>query len=139
MEIIIYGEPVAQGRPRFNRHTGSAYDPAKSRNYKKLVAQQAQAYKPDELLTGALGMEIDIFRSAPKSISSVKKRQPDLKNERLRPITKPDVDNYAKGVKDALSGLIYKDDSQIVDLRIRKYYSLEPRVVVRAEQLDDLN
>lgn len=39
MEIVIYGEPVPQGRPKFASFGGHvhAYDPAKSKNYKQLV------------------------------------------------------------------------------------------------------
>lgn len=33
-------------------------------------------------------------------------------------ITKPDVDNYVKGVKNALKSVIWKDDSQVVDLHV---------------------
>ena len=35
--------------------------------------------------------------------------------------TRPDVDNYAKCVLDALNGLAYRDDSQVVDLHVVKW------------------
>ena len=49
-------------------------------------------------------------------------------NNELRPIKKPDSDNLAKICLDALNGIAYPDDSQIVALTVNKYYSKEPRV-----------
>ena len=82
-------------------------------------------------------MEPFIRRRA-KSISSVKKKQAALQNETLRPTTKPDVDNYAKGVKDACNGILWRDDSQVVELFVRKFYSLNPRVVVKVREIDGI-
>jgi len=50
-----------------------------------------------------------------------------------RPKKKPDCDNIAKIICDALNGIVYHDDSQVVDLEIRKYYSDEPKVKIRME------
>jgi len=45
-------------------------------------------------------------------------------------LTKPDEDNVNKAVKDALNGLIYKDDAQVVDFRVVKRYAAEPATVI---------
>lgn len=137
LEIVIPGEPVAQGRPRFNSHTKAAVDPKKSRDYKKMVAVYARQQKPAQLLDEPLEVLIDIYRTPPKSISNVKKNRQALEKELLRPITKPDVDNYAKGIKDALNGIIWTDDSIVVDLRVRKFYSMQPRAIVKVRKIDD--
>lgn len=52
---------------------------------------------------------------------------------KYRPVTRPDVDNYAKGVLDALSGIVYTDDNIIVDLHVSKHYSDEPRIEFEIE------
>jgi Holliday junction resolvase RusA-like endonuclease len=49
---------------------------------------------------------------------------------KMRPVTKPDVDNLAKSVLDAINGVAYKDDNQIVDLVARKVYADIPFVKV---------
>ena len=47
---------------------------------------------------------------------------------------KPDIDNVAKSVLDALNGLAFDDDSLIHDLQIIKRYTIgEPRVEVTME------
>jgi Holliday junction resolvase RusA-like endonuclease len=49
---------------------------------------------------------------------------------KIRPAKKPDADNIMKAIADALNGIAYKDDSQIVNVTITKWYSDTPRVEV---------
>ena len=48
----------------------------------------------------------------------------------IRPISRPDSTNYVKGVEDSISGVLWKDDSQIVNLICGKFYSDKPRIEV---------
>ena len=52
----------------------------------------------------------------------------------LRPITKPDADNFAK-VIDALNGIVWPDDNQVVELTVEKFYSTRPRLEMNAEEI----
>lgn len=74
-------------------------------------------------------MFIDIYRATPKKYQTAPK-QALIESGELRPTSKPDVDNYVKGVKDGLNKIIWQDDSQVVGLTVRKFYSLSPRVDV---------
>ncbi|CZR99762.1 Endodeoxyribonuclease RusA [Clostridioides difficile] len=53
----------------------------------------------------------------------------------IRPNKKPDLDNIIKSVADSLNGIAYKDDSQIVEVVSKKYYSDRPRVEVELEDV----
>lgn len=78
-------------------------------------------------------MVLTVYRSTPKSFS---KRKASLAEAgEIKPTTKPDVDNYLKGVKDALKGIIWRDDSQVVDVYARKRYSARPRIEVKIKEL----
>lgn len=136
IQIIVPGECVPQGRPRFTtKPFVRAYDPQKSAAYKKLVAIHAQKHRPSELLEGELSIEIDIYKGSLKSFS---KKKAELAEKRLlRPITKPDVDNYSKGPLDACKGIIWKDDGQVVELIARKYYSKDPRIEMTIRTLEE--
>ena len=57
-------------------------------------------------------------------------------NGELMPAKKPDIDNIAKAVLDALNSVAYRDDTQIVDLQIRKQYSEKPRLEICMEELE---
>ena len=129
--IIIPGDAVPQGRPRVVRIGGRtiAYDPPKSKAYKALVRQCASQNAPEEPLDGAVALVVQIFRSVPKSWS--KKKREDAYAGLIWPTTKPDVSNIVKGIEDALNGIWYKDDSQIVNEHIVKRYAREPGVIVK--------
>lgn len=136
IKIIVPCEPVPQGRPKFTtKPFVRAYDPPKSAAYKKLVAKHAMQQKPKHLLQGELAVHIDIFKGTLKSFS---KKKAELAEARLlRPTTKPDADNYAKGPLDACKGIIWKDDGQVVELIARKFYSLNPRVEITVCSLEE--
>ncbi|MEW4368602.1 RusA family crossover junction endodeoxyribonuclease [Paenibacillus kandeliae] len=135
IQFTVLGEPVAQGRPRASTVSGHIrmYDPAKSSDYKDYVRLAASAHAPKILLEGPLSMMLTVYRSTPKSFSN--KKTAAAEAGQIKPTTKPDVDNYLKGVKDALKGVIWKDDSQVVEVFARKRYSTRPRIEVKIQTL----
>ncbi|MFC5773709.1 MULTISPECIES: RusA family crossover junction endodeoxyribonuclease [Ectobacillus] len=135
--FTVYGEPVAQGRPRASTINGMVrmYDPKKSKDFKQIVKLVAQDYAPTQLLEGPLLLEVKVFKSSLKSFSNKKKLQAE--QGILRPTSKPDVDNYVKGIKDACNKVLWKDDSQVVELRVSKWYSEKPRIEVAVQLLDE--
>jgi len=133
IHLVVYGDPVAQGRPRFSTRGGfvRAYDPTKSRDYKdyiRLAAVEQMHGNPP--LEGALGLSVRVYRGISKSMSQ--KKAALAENGEIRPITKPDTSNYLKMVEDALNGIVWRDDSQIVAYKepFGKYYSATPRIEV---------
>ncbi len=131
--ITLAGEPKGKGRPRFNSRNKTAYTPAKTRHYEAALKDVAIKVMGDQpLLEGPLQVEITASMSVPKSWSKSKKAAALLNI--LKPIKRPDFDNYAKSV-DALNGVVWFDDSQIVDGRIIKVYSSKPSLTVKVMQL----
>ena len=139
MEIIIYGEPIPQGRPRFTK-TGHAYDPQRSQNYKQLVRfwvtqhlKKIPGFRPYE---NALCVDLIFHMGIPSSWTKTRKLQA-IQGE-IRPTSRRlgDADNLCKSVTDAILGLVYVDDSQIVNLGVSKYYSDTPRCVLKVIELE---
>ncbi len=133
LTIVIPGEPCAQGRPRMARAgTGvRTYDPAKSASWKGAAAvwmRQAAGPKPP-------------FGDAPvaMTVDAVFKRKHFTKKwskGRIPRPSRPDGDNVLKAVQDAGNGVLFLDDAQVVDARVRKWYAAEgeaPQVVVTLE------
>ena len=134
---VVLGDPVAQGRPRFSRQGGfvKAYDPAKSRDYKSYVRLIAAQNAPDSPVEGAIEFSLRIYRAIPKGMPKYKREA--AKAGALRPVTKPDVSNVLKGGEDALKGVWYKDDSQIVGYGVLgKWYDERPRIEIMMRELD---
>lgn len=136
IHFTVYGEPVAQGRPRATTIGGHVrmYDPKKSSDFKDFVKLVASEHAPEKLIEGPIYLQLFIYRPIPKSLSAKKAALAEA--GKIRPTTKPDVDNYVKGIKDALKGVIWKDDSQVTDLKAGKYFGERPRVEILIEEMN---
>lgn len=118
MEFVIPGEPIGQGRPRFARRGKfvSAYDPPKSRNWKACAQEHMRAAMgAAEPLQGPISLEIAATFTCPRS--HWRKTAP---LPRRWHVGRPDADNVAKAVKDAGSGVLWIDDSQVARLVVIK-------------------
>jgi len=134
-KMILDGDPVGKGRPRFSRATGHTYTPEKTARFEERLAWAAQdVMRRQPLLEGALHMEVYAYFSIPASKPT--KWKDAAKERGIRPTKKPDIDNIVKGVADALNKVVYVDDTQIVTLLCGKYYSDRPRIEIFIKKLD---
>ena len=85
------------------------------------------------MITEAVKVDITVYRKPLKSWT--KKQMKEYKQGKILPVTRPDVDNYAKSLIDGMNGVVFKDDSQICDLTVRKRYG-EEKAVVRIETIE---
>jgi Holliday junction resolvase RusA-like endonuclease len=137
-QVCIYGEPQGKGRPRFSTVCGhvKTRTPDQTVIYENLVKteyrNQSGIRFPDDAM---LDVRVMAYYTIPKSISK-KKRQAML-DHKVRPTKKPDFDNIGKVICDSLNGIAYRDDAQIVDAQVRKFYSDTPRVVVIITDIPD--
>ena len=135
IHISVEGEPVAKARPRMNRRTGNVYTPKKTAMFEALIRDSAlRAMKGKKMLTGAVKIAVTAFFSVAGSWSRVKKA--NALTGRLRHTKRPDLSNVIKSVEDAMNGVVYKDDSQIVMLWGGKGYSLMPRIEIDVEEVE---
>lgn len=86
------------------------------------------------LLLGAVVVEIRAKMEVPASWS--RKRRNAALGGLQRPTGRPDCDNIGKICLDALNGLVWKDDSQVVDLKIIKLYDEQPALEVIAREIE---
>lgn len=128
----ILGEPKGKGRPVFCRKGKyvSVKTPEDTVSYENLVKIEYRNQTDDFrfLDESYLRMDIIAYYSIPKSVS--KKKVAQMLSGEIRPTKKPDLDNIAKVIADALNKIAYHDDSQIVELTVKKFYSEKPRVEV---------
>lgn len=129
--FLIPGEPTGKGRPRFTR-SGHTYTPERTASYEQAVQQAYRAEFPDaEPIPAGVPVAVKIVAGygIPKSTSKVKTER--MLAGEIRPTKKPDADNVAKAICDALNGLAYHDDSQITMLCVSKHYAKNPGCLVR--------
>ena len=133
--IHIPGVPVPKARPRASSIGGkpTLYTPATTRAYEqavKMAAWAAMAKAPP--LEGAVSARVVVTLPVPESWSRAKRA--DALAGRVRPASRPDLDNYVKAVLDGCNGAVWRDDSQIVSLSAEKRYGSEPSAMVEVER-----
>lgn len=117
----IPGKPVAKGRPRARNMGGKVrlYTPETTLKGEAWVRQCWMSQVGQVLLTGPLEVRLLIQNPIPKSFRA--SMLPHLHG--MRPLTKPDLDNVGKLALDALNGIAWFDDAQVVRMAIDKAYA----------------
>ena len=127
-EIISFFVP---GRPK-STQTGSvvtvngrSFPIRRGTAWSSLCGLVARQYAPQTPLSGPVRCALMFYMPMPKKL------------KRAWPTTRPDADNLLKGLLDSWNGILWDDDSQVVELVLRKVYAREgrPGVDVTVEAL----
>lgn len=112
--FVVVGKVKGKPRPKFRVVAGhpQTYQPPEGKAYERLVADEYRR-QCGRMHEGALSVVIQTFRELPKSTPKRVESEPDT--------VKPDADNIAKSVLDALNGVAWHDDMQVVGLYVRKH------------------
>lgn len=133
INFFVPGIPVPKGSGRaiIHRHTKKAMylpDNEKTKDWQMDVRIIALRHKPSEVTRSkAVRVHLTFYVPRPASVSYKKRRYP---------IVKPDIDKLSRTILDALNGVAYVDDSQVVCLHTRKFYGDNPGVVVAVRLFD---
>lgn len=135
--IVIPGQPVPKGRPRFSRRGRSvvAHTPARTAEAEARIAEAARRVYDGEPLTGPLRVDAVFILPRPGRLQT-RRHAGGL----LWAPKRPDVDNLRKLLLDGLAAL-WGDDAQVVDGRSVKVYAergCPPRTVVRIRPVGDV-
>ena len=123
MNYVVEGTPIGKGRPKFARRGKfvSTYTPTKTRTYEdtiKVAARQAMTIEPLQT-----PVTVFVYISVPIPASYSKKRKQACLSGFEKPMKKPDIDNVSKCFLDAMNGIVYVDDVQVISLHMTKVYS----------------
>ena len=95
---------------------------------RNLLTYKMKRYKPDKPSEKPIRLTVILYFD----VKSPKKLWGTYKT------TKPDCDNYVKEIKDVMTDLgFWKDDNQVVDLHIIKYYAEKGTIFIRLEEIED--
>lgn len=114
--FTIPGKPRAKGRPRMTK-SGHTYTPKKTVEFENWVRC---CWPGEPILEGPLWARITVTLAIPKSWP--KKKREFSEAGLVWPDKRPDCDNIIKSILDALNGIAYHDDAQIVDVHCLKQY-----------------
>lgn len=127
IRFFAQGVPKGQPRPRAFSRGGHArvYDPGTAEGWKSCVAIAAKAHLPKEPMACPVAVALDFAFPRPKSHFGTGKRATERKaTAPTHHVAKPDADNAAKAILDALTDLrMWTDDAAVVQLTITKRYA----------------
>lgn len=123
--FTVHGDPVTQGSMKavISRTTGRAMvKPSKKlAPWRGLIGWEARKAHAGAPIEGPVIVRADFFVRRPRS----------LPKRVLHCIKKPDTDKLARALLDSISGVLIRDDAQVVELVATKSYGAAPRVEVK--------
>lgn len=138
ISFTVYGtaEPAGSKRAFVVKGRAVVTDAnARSKPWKQEVASKgAEAMNGDPLLDGPLEVVFTIFVPRPAGHFGKKGLLPSA---RQQPTVKPDLLKLARGIEDALTGVVWRDDSQIVAEHLFKSYGERAGVVIQIRDLSE--
>ncbi len=133
----VHGEPIPQGSMRaflpkgWTRPIITAAN-ARTKPWRQEVAGAALAAMDKDLLDCA-GKNVP-FRL---SVTFRFQKPKSVKKTVLEKVTKPDTDKLIRSVLDALTGIVWTDDSQVVEILARKQFG-SPGAEISIEEIGGL-
>lgn len=126
--VRIPAKPVAKGRARVSKQTGVPYTPKQTvvaESWVRLCVVQAVG---TPRVAGPVAVRVVFVMPVPKTMPKAKRKAVD--EGRILPTSKPDWDNLAKLVSDALNGIAWVDDAEVARAEVVKVYGPEPCTIV---------
>lgn len=112
----------------------------KSKPWKGVVAKtaaEARAERGIPLMTGPVSLDVVFIRARPKGHYGTGRNAATIKpSAPEHPTTKPDATKLLRGVEDALTGILWQDDAQIVVQHVRKEYGDPERCEIFAREIE---
>lgn len=138
MIFTVEGKPQGKARARtfYNKRMGKmqSITPVQTKSYEDLIRWSYRAAGGEYMGEKVLQVDIIAFYPIPKAFSKTKRNA--AINGDTRPTSKPDCDNIVKVVLDALNGVAYYDDKQVVSVSCNKYYGARGYLQITIKELE---
>lgn len=130
--FTVCGKAEPQGSARGFVVNGRAIitsDNPKLKGWRREVSKSAMRAYRGPALDGPMKIAVVFHLPAPKSLKTAKPH-----------VTRPDLDKCLRGILDALTGVIYRDDGQVMTIESTKQYAdvgTSPRAVITVTALTE--
>ena len=146
-KLVLYEDPEGAKRPRFRlvnrknymnmaiqaRDFVHVYSPNAADDHRfmhRLVDQEL--IQLNGLISTPMQVSINTFSRTPSYFNQADTILAEIGLH--RPMQKPDVDNIAKSILDAMNGFVFKDDNQVSKISVEKRFALEEKAVITVEE-----
>jgi Holliday junction resolvase RusA-like endonuclease len=139
VELVVHGAGKPAGSKRHIGQGRIVDANPNARDWQWRVAQVAgEQLNGRPLLEGPLRLDVCFYRTRPKSHLGTGRNAGTVKaSAPAWPTTEPDLTKLVRAVEDALTGVCWRDDAQIVEQNAAKLYAAQVRCEIRVEDLDD--
>lgn len=134
MMVRINGLIQPKGRPRFARRGAyvKTYTPKATKDSEEYIrAEYLRQTRQKQPLEGAVNVCIEFHYAPPKGTS--KTQTVEMLMGKIHRTKKPDIDNLEKTILDALNGVAWVDDKQIIELHAIKKYDSQDYTIIYVE------
>lgn len=125
--FMVPGKPQGKARARTFHHTDAGKNismtPDNTVLYENFIKERYLAESEGMYLEAGTPVTLRIVARFLPPQSTLKKKRLEMLEGKIFPLKKPDMDNIIKVVADALNGVAYHDDTQIVLVQAKKVYS----------------
>ncbi len=134
--FYIDKEPQPWQRPKTRVVNGwvQHYSPEETKKFEKAVADVYKARKDPPFFERHTAISVTILFGLPIPKSYTKWRVEAIKKGTIKHTKRPDVDNLAKAILDALNGVAWADDAQITQMIVKKEYVTKPCIWVQISE-----
>ena len=133
IQFTVYGKPEPQGSMKAFMRKGARFPVVTSDN------KDLKSYRQNLSVVALERCEVEGFDPIPKKTPveidiTFYFNRPASKSKRAEFTVKPDLDKLMRAVGDALTGICFEDDSQIVHAIIRKRYGSPERTIIEVRE-----
>lgn len=116
IEFRVIGLPAPQGSKKIIRGRLIEASGEKLRKWRKAISDACQQFGDSDIVLSPVGVDVEFYLPRPASVKQSK---------RALPIVPPDLDKLLRGLLDGIgqSGVVWKDDSQVVEINAKKLYA----------------
>lgn len=137
--FTFFLEPSSCPRPRLNKSRFGKKGKRQfvfvkgAKEHKDIFDEFIHTVESYPLIKTPCKLYIETFSKTPSSMGRIEKVLAEMKL--IDNISRPDFDNYAKRYADMIQETLILDDCLVVDARMRKKYSIKPRIEICIEYL----
>jgi Holliday junction resolvase RusA-like endonuclease len=139
MRLTILGEPKPKQSAKFAKMGKfvKSYQPKEVVQNERNIRTQIISQLPKDFVPYKGGLKMTIIYVFPPLKSMSKKVIKKVEEGTLHKITRPDLDNLTKSLLDAMNGVVFIDDAQVVYLSLTKKYGNTPETLIHIKEVED--
>lgn len=136
LNLIIYMVPKASPRPRLGGKVFYVKNASFNNElFKEFMDNDDEIKKLHGVIITPCKIDMDFYLPTPNNANKIDRLLAELRL--FYPISYPDIDNVLKTYLDMIQKHLLLNDSLVIDSRVRKFYSIKPRIEIRIEYLSE--